>query len=50
MELKLVFNALQQILDTPITLYGYTFSLFEVTLFLAFCSLCAFVVGGILNG
>lgn len=50
MDLKIAFNAIQMILSTQITLYGFTFSLLEVVLFLAFASICAFVAGGILNG
>lgn len=45
--MKMLVNVVMSILDTYITVFGFTLSLLDVLLFLAFGSLAAFFIGGI---
>lgn len=49
MEIKVLFDALANILDTSITLYGFTFTLLDIVLYIAFVGLCCFILGGLLR-
>lgn len=47
--MKVYFDALTSILNTNISLFGFSFSLLDVVLVLAFGSLAAWFVGGLLK-
>ena len=45
--MKVLVNVLISILNTNLVVFGFTLSLLDIVLFLAFGSLAAFFIGGI---
>lgn len=49
MEFGIAFNALMSILETPIVLMGFTFSLFEVIIYSFILGILILFIGGMLK-